>query len=260
LGVETNRLLHKIPYGAVVTTAWLASHGVTTDQARKLAGRGWLKRVGYGAYFQAEAPLTWESGVFALQASYDTGLPPLWPGGQTALALHGIVHYLPMEERTTHLYGKEAARLPRWLSDAEWAGEIVHHSEKGLPVQLPGSFTDYAPGGRAFSLQVSTPERAVLEWIAVTPNELLFSSELADTFGGLNTLRPRRLQALLEGCRSVRTKRAFLVLARHAGHAWYGRLEPRRLDLGKGKRQLCQGGKLDREYHVTVPEAFLHAD
>ncbi|MFI0472017.1 type IV toxin-antitoxin system AbiEi family antitoxin domain-containing protein [Halomonas sp. HMF6819] len=51
-----------------------------------------------------------------------------------------------------------------------------------------------------------------------------------------------------------------MVLARHAGHAWYARLEPSRLDLGKGKRQLCQGGKLDREYHVTVPEAFLHAD
>lgn len=67
-------------------------------------------------------------------------------------------------------------------------------------------------------------------------------------------------QALLAGCRSVRATRAFLVLAHHAGHAWYGRLAPDRLDLGKGKRQLCQGGKLDREYHVTVPEAFLHAD
>ncbi len=165
-----------------------------------------------------------------------------------------------MGERATHLYGKEAARLPRWLSNAEWAGRMVLHSEKGLPAQLSDSFTDYAPDGRAFSLQVSTPERAVLEWIAVTPNALLFSSELVDTFGGLNTLRPRRLQVLLEGCRSVRTKRAFLVLARHAGHAWYARLEPRQLDLGKGKRQLCQGGKLDREYHVTVPEAFLHAD
>ena len=48
------------------------------------------------------------------------------------------------------------------------------------------------PVASRFSLQVSTPERAVLEWIAVTPNELLFGSELVDTFGGLNTLRPRR--------------------------------------------------------------------
>ena len=87
-------------------------------------------------------------------------------------------------------------------------------------------------------------------------NELLFSSELVDTFNRLNTLRPRRLQALLAGCRSVKTKRAFLVLARHAGHAWYHRLETHSLDLGKGKRQLCKGGRLDKEYQVTVPEAF----
>ena len=179
-----------------------------------------------------------------------------------ALALHGFAHYLPMGESTALLYGKEAVRLPRWLSDAEWAGRVVLHSEKGLSVQLPGSITDYKPDGRAFSLQVSTPERAVLEWIAVTPNALLFSSELGDTFGGLNTLRRRRrrLQALLEGCRSVKTKLAFLVLARHAGHAWYARLEPRRLDFGRGKRQLCHGGKLDWEYNVTVPEAVLHVD
>lgn len=258
--MKINYLLQKIPHGAVVTTAWLASHGVTSDQARKLASSGWLKRVGHGAYCRAGDPLSWESGVFALQVLGEQSKPIIWPGGQTALALHGFVHYLPMGACATRLYGIETARLPQWLSYAEWAGRMVLHSEKGLPVQLPGSFTDYASAGRTFSLQISTPERAILEWIAVTPNELLFSSELVDTFGGLNTLRPRRLQALLEGCHSVRIKRAFLVLARHAGHTWYGRLEPGRLDLGKGKRQLCQGGRLDREYHVTVPQAFLHAD
>lgn len=94
--MKINQLLHKIPYGVVVTTAWLASHDVTTDQARKLAGSGWLKRVGHGAYCQAWEPLTWESAVFALQASDDTEMPPLWPGGQTALALHGFSHYLHM--------------------------------------------------------------------------------------------------------------------------------------------------------------------
>ncbi|TVU68776.1 hypothetical protein FQP86_13445 [Cobetia crustatorum] len=32
----------------------------------------------------------------------------------------------------------------------------------------------------------------------VTPRKLLFSSELVDNFGGLNMLRPQRLQALLD--------------------------------------------------------------
>lgn len=254
--MKLNLLWQQIPHGAVVTTAWLAAHDVTPDQARKLANSGWLKRVGHGAYCRAGDLLSWESGIFALQALGEQGKPPIWPGGQTALALQGFAHYLPMGHDTTHLFGGEGARLPRWWRTAEWAGPTVLHTEKGLPRQIPGSFTSYASAGKSFSLQISTPERAILEWIAVTPNELLFSSELVDTFSGLNTLRPRRLQALLEGCCSVRTKRAFLVLARHAKHAWYKRLEPHRLDLGKGKRQLYQGGKLDKEYQVTVPEAF----
>lgn len=254
--MKINQLLHKIPYGAVVTTEWLASYRVTSDQARKLALGGWLTRVGHGAYCRTGDPLAWESAVFALQSSAGQAEPPLWPGGQTALALHGFAHYLPMGERTTHLYGSKAARLPLWFKRATWAGNVVLQPEKGLSTALSGSFTDYAPDGRAFRLSIATPERAVLEWMAVTPNELLFSSELVDTFSGLNTLRPRRLQALLEGCRSVRTKRAFLVLARYAGHAWYSRLEPCHLELGTGKRQLYQGGVLDKEYQVTVPEVF----
>ncbi|WP_315900957.1 type IV toxin-antitoxin system AbiEi family antitoxin domain-containing protein [Halomonas sp. DP8Y7-3] len=59
----------------------------------------------------------------------------------------------------------------------------------------------------------------------MSPNELPFSSELVDTFGGLSTVRPRRLQALLEDGGPVRPERASLVLARHAGHAWYGSLK-----------------------------------
>src|SRR5699024_3017760 len=115
--VKLNHLLRKIPHGAVVTTAWLAARGVSSDQARKLARSGWLQRVGHGAYCRAGDPLSWESAVFALQTSDDAELPPLWPGGQTALALHGFAHYLPMGERTTQLYGQTGVRLPRWVSD-----------------------------------------------------------------------------------------------------------------------------------------------
>nr|WP_228632968.1 type IV toxin-antitoxin system AbiEi family antitoxin domain-containing protein [Halomonas sp.] len=55
---------------------------------------------------------------------------------------------------------------------------------------------------------------------------MLFDSEMVDTFNGLNTLRPRQLQVRLDGRRSVRAMRVFLVLARNAGHAWYQRLKP----------------------------------
>ena len=255
---KINQLWQRIPHGAVVTTVWLDAHGINANHAAKLTDAGWLRRLGRGAYCRAGDSLTWESGVFALQALSDLATPPFWPGGQTALALQGFAHYIAMGHAATHLYAAERrSQLPLWLEQADWAGAIDLHRDKGLPAHLPGSFTDYNPPRVGFSLRVSTPERAILEWIAITPNELLFSSELVDTFTGLNTLRPRRLQALLAGCRSVKAKRAFLVLARHAGHAWYHRLDPEGLDLGKGKRQLCQGGRLDKEYQVTVPEEFM---
>ncbi|MCK8515001.1 type IV toxin-antitoxin system AbiEi family antitoxin [Methylonatrum kenyense] len=254
--MKINQLLREIPYGAVVTTAWLGVRGVSTDQARKLTRSGWLRRVGHGAYCRAGDSLTWESAVFALQASSGSRAVPIWPGGQTALSLHGFNHYLALGFSTRHIFGGAGARLPRWFRLAEWTAETNLHTVTALPAELPDSFADHAPANKGFTLQISTPERAVLEWITVAPDELLFGSALVDTFSGLNTLRPRRLQVFLEACRSVRTKRAFLVLARHAGHNWYGRLDPTRLDLGQGKRQLYPGGRLDREFQVTVPEEF----
>jgi hypothetical protein len=70
---------------------------------------------------------------------------------------------------------------------------------------------------------------------------------------GLTSLRPSLLQTLLESCASIKVKRAFLYLAREAGHAWYERLDKTRIDLGKGKRMLVRGGRLDAEFMITVP-------
>src|SRR5690554_5528849 len=86
------------------------------------------------------------------------------------------------------------------------------------------------------------------------------SDGLVDTFGGLTNLRPRRLQGLLQACTSVRTKRAFLLLARYFRHGWFSRLDISAIDLGRGKRQLLKGGVLDREYQITVPPRFANAD
>jgi|GEM_PF-7128998 len=72
---------------------------------------------------------------------------------------------------------------------------MVLHSETGLPVQHPGSFTDYVPASRAFSFQVPLLELAILEWVALPSNELILSSELVETFGALGTRHPRWLQA-----------------------------------------------------------------
>ena len=70
--------------------------------------------------------------------------------------------------------------------------------------------------------------------------------------GGLASLRVDLMQALLEGCSSVKVKRLFLYCARESGHSWYSALDRGRIDLGVGKRELVKGGKLDKEFLLTV--------
>jgi hypothetical protein len=70
---------------------------------------------------------------------------------------------------------------------------------------------------------------------------------------GLANLSPKRLQRLLGACRSVKVKRLFFWFADRHQHAWLKKLDRKAVDLGRGKRSLVSGGKLDPTYHITVP-------
>ena len=52
---------------------------------------------------------------------------------------------------------------------------------------------------------------------------------------------------------SGKAKRLFLWMAESAGHDWFSRLAPERIDLGKGKRSIYRGGRFDAKYRITVP-------
>lgn len=71
---------------------------------------------------------------------------------------------------------------------------------------------------------------------------------------GLTNLSPRKLQKLLTDCRNVKVKRLFFFFADRHRHAWLKRLKKEEIYLGKGKRMLVKGGKLDAKYQITVPE------
>ena len=76
---------------------------------------------------------------------------------------------------------------------------------------------------------------------------------------GLANLSPRRMQSLLESTRSVKVKRLFLFFADRHQHRWLDYISREKIDLGKGKRMLVKGGKLDTKYLITVPEEFSGA-
>lgn len=255
-----NRILREWPYGAALPLSWLSDRGLSGRDAAKHAQRGNLLRLGSGAYARPGDNLSWEGGVYGLQ--YGEAPPELsfWPGGATALTLAGYSHYLMLGRETLHLYGQPRLRLNKWFTDTDWGVQLKVSRATLFASNQNRQFDTYTPAGRSFQIYISSPEMAVLEWLFSVTDEQLFSDGVVDTFGGLTNLRPRRLQALLQACTSIRTKRAFLLLGRFFKHGWYTRLDIPAIELGRGKRQLIQGGVLDKEYQITVPARFANAD
>jgi hypothetical protein len=160
--------------------------------------------------------------------------------------------------------------LPGWVSQLPVDTHLVFHNAKKLfksgeipPYKGKGDTTALAPGNASFiqqplgtwnlPLTMSTPERSILELLDEVPKRETFHQ--ADVLmEGLRTLSPRRLQTLLTDCTSVKVKRLFLWFAERHNHAWLQKLDRSGIDLGKGKRMLVRGGKLDTKYNITVPE------
>jgi len=116
---------------------------------------------------------------------------------------------------------------------------------------LSESFTMLDCSG--FKVIMSNTERAILEQMHLVKSnaDIEYAYKLME---GLSTLRPNVAQVLLENCRSAKAKRLFLWSAEMAGHAWFGRLNSTRINLGKGKRQIYKGGQFNQRYMITVPK------
>jgi hypothetical protein len=253
---KINQLLKQWPKGTVATGPWLQEHGVYRQLARRYVASGWIQSLGRGVFLRTGDTVDWFGGVYALQAQLRLSV---YAGGTTALSLKGLGYHIPLGDKTAvSLFSERGERLPAWFTARAWGVRIQHHSLKLFESSEPVGFTDVQHG--EFSVRVSAPERAILETLhlATTKDEILYAVEL---FGGLSTLRPQVLQALLEGCRSVKVKRLFLWAAEAAGHEWRTQLVTERLDLGTGKRSVYPGGQFDSKYQITVPkrEETAHA-
>lgn len=210
---------------------------------------GWIDAVGHGAFIRRGDKVGWEGAMHALQTQAGH---LIHPGGRTALELSGYSHFLRLgTRRTVFLYGASGQRLPKWLKDRDWGVELRFSATTLFGrTAVDTGLTEHPVG--SFALRVSTPERGMLEALDGMPQTLSFD-EAALIMEGMSTLRPALLQSLLESCTSVKVKRSFLYLAREAGHPWYRRLQRNRIALGKGKRAIVRGGKLDAEFMITVP-------
>lgn len=281
---KLNWLQRNLPEGLVVDAAWLEAHGYSRALRSKYAARGWLAPVARGAYrrppAQLPAPgeddsLRWQHVVISLQTLLGRSLIV---GGRTALELQGFAHYLSASgPREIHLYGDKPP--PAWTGKLKLETKFVFHNAGTLfrngPIKLgKGALDANMPNGKQadeemlqsglvrqtwghwdWPLVLSAPERAILELLDELPQRETFHQ--ADMLmEGLRNLSPRRLHKLLVDCRSVKVKRLFLWFAERHNHAWLNQLDRKDIDLGRGKRMLVRGGKLDPKFNITVPETL----
>lgn len=267
---KLNQLDRLVPEGLVVDAPWLSSHGYYNSLRARYVASGWLDHLSRNVYRRPRGALDWQQVVVSLQTLLDY---PVVVGGRTALELQGFGHYAS-GPRVIHLYGQRPP--PGWLDELPLSVELRYHNGARLfsaPIQRRcenlewaqvaehgalcepqlDSLVNQAVGHQPWPLALSTPERAILEAVDELPRHDSFH-QLDMLMEGLSHLRPRRLQTLLEACKSVKVKRLFFFLADRHDHAWLKRLDRNAISLGRGKRVVAQGGKLDPTYQITVPE------
>lgn len=261
-------LLDLLPDGMPVSKSWLIRQDPTMDRhaVDNLLKSRQLAPIAHAVYLRPGTRVSWESAVASLQNMFHLDLTP---GGLTAIEQQGFAHYLPISsKRQVHLYGKDA--IPKWVEAALPDIEFIRH----LPLPNLGAaglvnfeyetqertlFRPEISGQRksAWPFTMSSPERAYLEVLQDVPETISF--EHADQLlQGMTTLSPRVMETLLRKCTHVKVRRLFYWMAERQSYSWLKKLpQPETLDelgLGRGNRMLVKGGKLDKNYMITVPE------
>lgn len=277
-GHKLNSLQRILPEGLIASTQWLNDAGYSSALRSKYVSHGWLDQPARGVYKRPGAATRWQHVVVSLQSIMRL---PVSVGGLTALEMQGYGHYVPLgNQERVFLYAE--SRLPKWLDEIDpslrfetrnaqklFKTEYITRAIDALPQisfkhkeveakPLDGGLRLHVWGDRAWPMIVSTPERAIIEFLDGVPTKQSFE-HAADLFTGLANLSPRRMQKLLETCDSVKVKRLFLWFAERNAHAWFGRLDLTSIDTGRGKRVIAKNGRLDAKYQITVPEG-MHGD
>lgn len=271
---KLNQLEKQLPEGLLVDAAWLSEHGFATNLRSHYVATGRLEQPTRRVYRRPRGTLSWQQVVVSLQTLLLRN--PLTVGGRTALELQGFSHFLKESETEIHLYGPKPP--PTWLYKLPLKVRFLYHNDRKLfrnePIHFgttslvwdvaknelsnagaDTSFTVQPWGQWDWPLTLSTPERAILELLDELPAHETFD-QVDKLFEGLTSLRPRRLQKLLGDCRNVKVKRLFFFFASRHPHSWTKYLKREDFDLGKGKRMLVKGGRLDPVFQITLPEDF----
>ena len=185
--------------------AMLDEQGVSAFLAAKYARSGWLKRLSQGVYAFTGDTLNRDQCLLFLQAH----IKGLHVGGKAALAWQGVRHNVAARENLTLWGDDKRAKLPKWFVEeypATYRSTTLFNKE-GFDYGVS------APLGLLSGLQVSEPERAVLEMLCEV-GKSQDMEEARNLFESLRGLRFEVMGKLLSQCTSVKTLRLFLLWAK----------------------------------------------
>jgi hypothetical protein len=243
------RKLADLPPGWIIDGAWLAANGISRQSASAYVASGWLDRVAAGLYRRGgHRPVAadWLIAVASIQALLGHRCHV---GGATAISLRGMAHYIRMRgPEPVYLYGDAPSWVDRLPSDG-----VFHRRPPSLFSDRYSALSAISTDG--ISITVSLPERAMMEAIdELRPGLDGAAFDTADkAMESLVTMRPRVVTALLESCRSIKTKRIFCVLAKRHAHPWWKHVDMSSVDMGRGDRAFVKGGSMHPDYRITVP-------
>jgi hypothetical protein len=234
------------PSNAVLTSSSLLKQGYSYELIHKYKQNKWIEQIGTGAFIRSGSKVEWPGALFALQNQLNLNIHV---GGKTALTLKGFSHY-GSKNPTIFLFGPRGVKLPRWFTRHNWGASIVHTPTKLFPADYQGGLSRFQIGG--FSVTMSSPERAVFELLYHVPGQVTFEEAFLIAAYAYS-LRPDIVQQLFLECSSIKVIRLALFMAEKYKHAWLKRISMEKINTGKGKRVIVEGGVLDKKYLITVP-------
>jgi hypothetical protein len=243
---KINQLLQKLPSGALFFSSWMKENGISYELQRRYRDSEWLTPVGTGVMARAGEKPTIYGAISSLNKQ--TG-KHFYVGGLSALELAGYSHFVPMGRQVVYIGYPKSEWIPAWFKKHDWGVDLLcvtseyFNSDTGITTMLQG----------AFEILVSTPERAFMECLNLSPRQYNLM-DLYYVMEQLTALRPGMVQALLEQNTSVKMKRLFLYMAEKAGHAWFSDLNLQNVDTGSGKREIVPNGVYDNKYQIVIPE------
>ncbi len=231
--------------GTVVLPKWLEGLGISRELQKSYLKNGWLESIGYGAFKRSRENVVWQGALYSMQQQK----LPIHVGALTALSMQGLAHYFRMSKETVFLFSPQKTILPRWFIDYNWSRPMKHIKTSLLPSEL--ALTSHEQIN--FSINISTPERAIIECLFLAPNKLDLM-ECYHVMEGLSNLRPKLVEELLQQCTSVKVKRLFLYMASKAQHQWLPFVDQSKINLGKGGRSIVKGGVYNSDFLITIPK------